>query len=144
MTRSPLHASERRRGADVAEPSLSGEGRTLEELMHKPGLAIAATVSVIAATLFATHAHAVTLGGPAALRVAVAAVGTSEQVCYGCPYCGCGPPYGYYYPHQYYYSNYYYERPRHFSYYYDPGPYRDPLDLNWGVHTRWADGFSHY
>lgn len=124
--------------------------------MHKPGLAIAATVSLIAATLFATHAHAVALGGPGALRVAVAAVGTSEQVCYGCPYCGCGRPYGYYYPHQSYYSNYYYERPRpyyndyyyerprHYSYYYDPGPYRDPLDLNWGVHTRWADGFSHY
>jgi hypothetical protein len=122
--------------------------------MHKPGLAIA-TVSVIAATLFATHARAVTLGGPVALRVAVAAVGTSEQVfCYGCPYCGCGRPYGYYYPHNYYYSNYYYERPyyndyyyerpRHYSYYYDPGPYRDPLDLNWGVHTRWADGYSHY
>jgi hypothetical protein len=123
--------------------------------MHKPGLAVAATVSMIAATLFATRAQAVTLGGPAALRVAVAAVGTSEQVfCYGCPrvdYCGCGRPYGYFYPRQYYYSDYYerpapyyYERPRHYSYYYDPGPYRDPLDLNWGVHTRWADGYSHY
>lgn len=122
--------------------------------MHKPGLAVAATVSMIAVTLLATHAQAVTLGGPAALRTAMTAVDTSAQVCYGCPrfdYCGCGRPfYGYSYPRQYYYSDYYYqppfyyERPRHYSYYYDPGPFRDPLDLNWGVHTRWADGFSHY
>jgi len=119
--------------------------------MHKPGLAVAATVSMIAATLFATHADAVILGGPA-LRVAVAAVGTSEQVfCYGCPqfdYCGgCGRPYGYYYPQQSYYylpPRPYYELPRHYTYYHDPGPYRDPLDLNWGVHTRWANGYSHY
>ena len=133
--------------------------------MHKPGLAVAATVSMIAVTLLATHAQAMTLGGPATLRTAMAAVDTSEQVfCYGCPrvgYCGCGrPSYGYspsyyyprrysyndyyYQPQRYYQPQYYYERPRHYSYYYDPGPFRDPLDLNWGVHTRWADGFSHY
>jgi hypothetical protein len=115
--------------------------------MHKPGLAVAATVSMIAVTVLATHAEAVTLGGLATLQTARATIDTSEQVfCYGCPwvgYCGCGrPPYGY--PRPYYYSDYYYERPRHYSYYYDPGPYRDPLDLNWGVHTRWADGFSRY
>jgi len=116
--------------------------------MHKPGLA--ATVSMIAATLLATHAQAVTLGGPAEVRAAMAAVDTSKRVfCYGCPpvdYCGgCGRPYyGYSYPRPYYYSDCCYERPRHFSYYYDPGPYRDPLDLNLGVHTRWADGYSQY
>jgi hypothetical protein len=120
--------------------------------MHKPGLAVAVTVSMIAVTLLATHAQAMTPGSPATLRKAMAAVDTSEQVfCYGCPGCGCGQPfYGYYSPPHCCYSNYYsappyyYERPRHFSYYYDPGPYRDPLDLNWGVHTRWADGFGHY
>jgi hypothetical protein len=116
--------------------------------MHKPGLAFAATVSMIAATLLATQAQAVTLRGPAELRAAVAAVGTTEEVfCYGCPqmdYCGCGGPYyGNYYPRPYYYSDYSY-RPRYNSYYYDPGPYHDPLDLNWGVHTRWADGYSQY
>jgi len=128
--------------------------------MRKPGLVVAAAVSMIAATLLATQARAVSLGGRAGLRAAIAAVDTSALVfCYGCPrvdYCGCGrPSYGYNYPRPYYYSDYYepprryyseyyYERPRHYSYYYDPGPYRDPLDLNWGVHTRWADGYSHY
>jgi hypothetical protein len=122
--------------------------------MHKSGLAVAAMVPMIVVTLLASHAQAVTLGGSATLRTAMAAVDTSEPVfCYGCPGgdCGCGSPfYGYYYPRPYSYGNYccqppyYYERPRHFSYYHDPGPYRDPLDLNWGVHTRWANGFSQY
>jgi hypothetical protein len=115
--------------------------------MHKPGLAVAATASMIAVTLLATHAQAVTVGGPAAVRTAMVAVDTSEQVicCPQFDYCGCGRPfYGYSYPRPYYYGDYYYERPRHFSYYYDPGPYRDPLDLNWGVHTRWANGYSRY
>jgi hypothetical protein len=117
--------------------------------MRKAGLGFAATVSVIAASLLATEAQAATVRGPLELRAAMATVDTAEQVfCYGCPrvdYCGCGRPYyGYYYPRPYYYSDYYYERPRYYSYYYDPGPYHDPLDLNWGVHTRWADGYSQY
>ena len=112
--------------------------------MRKRGVAVAATVSMIAAALLPTHARAVTLGGATQVRAAMATVDISEQVfCYGCPpvdcgcgrpdYCGCGrPDYGYPPPYRRFYS------------YYDPGPYHDPLDLNWGVHTRWADGYSQY
>jgi hypothetical protein len=120
--------------------------------MRKPGLAIAATVSMISATLLATQARAVTLGARTGLRAAMAAVDTSEQVFYcGCRAVNCGcwrPHYSYYrpyYPPPCYDSNYDCERPRrYYSYYYDPGPFREPLELNWGYRTRWADGFSQY
>jgi len=116
--------------------------------MRKPGLAVAAIVSMIAATLLATHAHAVTLGGATQLRAVVAAVDLPEQVfCSGCPtvgYCGCGGPgYGSYYPPRGFYGDCCHP---HWVYddYYDPGPWLPPLALNWGVHTRWANGYTRY
>jgi hypothetical protein len=113
-------------------------------------LVIAATVSMISgATLLPPRAQAAPVGVQSGLRSAIAAVDTSERVCYyGCRWdnCRCGRPhysyYRHYYPPRYYYSDYYYERPRH--YHYDPGPYHDPLDLNWGYRTRWADDLSQY
>jgi len=118
--------------------------------MRKPAVAVAVTASIISATLLATQAEALPLGGQMQLRAAKAAVNVTEPVFdYGCcPDCGCWRPH--------YHYGYYYRRyppaynccdsgppPRYFSYY-DPGPFHDPEDLNWGYRTRWADGFSQY
>jgi len=118
--------------------------------MRKPGVAVAVITSIISATLLATQAQAVTLAGRTQLRAAMSAVDVTEPVFdYGCcpGDCGCWRPhYSYYrrrYPPPYYYS-YYYERPPRYFSYYDPGPFHDPDDLNWGYRTRWADGYSQY
>lgn len=112
--------------------------------MRKRVLARAAIVSMIAAMLLGTHAQAVPLRGATDLRAAMTAVDNSEHVfCSGCPRfenCGCGRPYySYYYPPRRYYGDYCCEGPR-----YDWGPYLPPEALNWGVHTRWADGYTQY
>lgn len=117
--------------------------------MRKPGAAVAITASTILGTLLVTQAQAVTLGGRAQLRAAKEAVDVTESVFdYGCcPDCGCWRPHSYYsysyrrYPPPYNCCDY--GPPRYFSYY-DPGPFHDPEDLNWGYRTRWADGFSQY
>jgi hypothetical protein len=118
--------------------------------MRKAGVAVAVTASIISATLLATQAQAVTLGGRTQLRAAMEAVNVTEPVFdYGCcPDCGCWrPPYSYYYrryPPPYNYNCCNYGPPWRYFSYYDPGPFHDPEDLNWGYRTRWADGYSQY
>jgi hypothetical protein len=116
--------------------------------MRKLGLAIVVGTSTILTTLLATQAQAVTLGVRTELRAAMATVDATEPIFdYGCcpRNCGCWHPHdGYYrrrYPPRYYYSDGYHERPHR---YYNPGPFHEPEELNWGYRTRWAEGYGQY